>query len=207
MQRAVRRFMPGETMEAALIAAAPLQAAGIGTMYTRLGENLTSLAEADDVAAHYLDLLDEIAARGINGEISVKPTQLGLDLDEDRAPRAPGPARGARGRRWLVPLDRHGGQRLHRGDPPPLRAAAGRPAADRHLPAGLPQADGRRHRAAAAARSGDPPGQGRLRRAGGDRLPRQAPGRRELPGAGGLVPARTAAAGRSGSAWGPTTSS
>ncbi len=85
MQRAVRKFMPGETMDAALIAAAPLQAAGIGTMYTRLGENLTSLAEADDVAAHYLDLLDEIAARGITGEISVKPTQLGLDLDEDRA--------------------------------------------------------------------------------------------------------------------------
>jgi len=85
MQRAVRRFMPGETLEAALLAAAPLQAAGIGTMYTRLGENLESLAEADEVAAHYRQVLDEIAARGISGEISVKPTQLGLDHDEDRA--------------------------------------------------------------------------------------------------------------------------
>ena len=41
MRRAVRRFMPGETMDDALRAAQPLQAAGIGTMYTRLGENLT----------------------------------------------------------------------------------------------------------------------------------------------------------------------
>ena len=40
MRRAVRRFMPGETLEDALAAALPLQAAGIGTMYTRLGENL-----------------------------------------------------------------------------------------------------------------------------------------------------------------------
>ena len=44
MKRAVRRFMPGETLEDALAAALPLQAAGIGTMYTRLGENLENLA-------------------------------------------------------------------------------------------------------------------------------------------------------------------
>jgi proline dehydrogenase len=85
MRRAVRRFMPGETMESALDAAAPLQEAGIGTMYTKLGENLESLAEADAVADHYVAVLDAIQARGLNGEISVKPTQLGLDLDEDRA--------------------------------------------------------------------------------------------------------------------------
>ena len=85
MRRAVRRFMPGETMESALDAAAPLQAAGMGTMYTKLGENLESLAEADAVADHYVAVLDAIKARGLDGEISVKPTQLGLDLDEDRA--------------------------------------------------------------------------------------------------------------------------
>jgi proline dehydrogenase len=84
MRRAVRRFMPGETLESALDAAMPLQAAGIGTMYTRLGENLERLEEADAVADHYIAVLDAIAARGIDGEISVKPTQLGLDLDEDR---------------------------------------------------------------------------------------------------------------------------
>jgi proline dehydrogenase len=83
MRRAVRRFMPGETMEDALHAAAPLQAAGIATLYTRLGENLASLSEADEVVLHYVALIDAIKAAGIEGEISVKPTQLGLDLDPD----------------------------------------------------------------------------------------------------------------------------
>jgi proline dehydrogenase len=85
MRRAVRRFMPGETMESALDAGAPLEAAGIGTMYTKLGENLESLDAADAVADHYIAVLDAIKARGLRGEISIKPTQLGLDLDEDRA--------------------------------------------------------------------------------------------------------------------------
>jgi proline dehydrogenase len=83
MRRAVRRFMPGETLEDALVAALPLQAAGIGTMYTRLGDNLEDLAAADEVAAHYIGALDEIVAASITGEISVKPTQLGLDLDPE----------------------------------------------------------------------------------------------------------------------------
>ena len=79
MRRAVRRFMPGETLDEALTAAIPLQSAGIGTMYTRLGENLADLAAADEVATHYLEAIDKIVAAGITGEISVKPTQLGLD--------------------------------------------------------------------------------------------------------------------------------
>jgi proline dehydrogenase len=83
MRRAVRRFMPGETLDDALGAAVPLQAVGIGTMYTRLGENLTNLAEADEVADHYIDVIDRIVAADIRGEVSVKPTQLGLDLDPD----------------------------------------------------------------------------------------------------------------------------
>ncbi len=83
MRRAVRRFMPGETLADALAAAAPLQEAGIGTLYTRLGENLEDLAAADEVAAHYLDVIDRIVAAGIHGEISVKPTQLGLDHDAE----------------------------------------------------------------------------------------------------------------------------
>ena len=83
MRRAVRRFMPGETLADALAAALPLQAAGIATLYTRLGENLEHVDEADEVAAHYIDAIDRIVAAGITGEVSVKPTQLGLDLDPD----------------------------------------------------------------------------------------------------------------------------
>ncbi len=83
MRRAVRRFMPGETLDDALTAARPLEAAGIGTLFTSLGENLENLAAADAVAAHYVTVIDRIAATGLNGEISVKPTQLGLDHDPD----------------------------------------------------------------------------------------------------------------------------
>jgi proline dehydrogenase len=83
MQRAVRKFMPGEEIEDALHAAVDLQVLGIGTLYTRLGENLTEASQAQAVASHYLDLLDRITAAEIDGEISVKPTQLGLDVDED----------------------------------------------------------------------------------------------------------------------------
>jgi proline dehydrogenase len=83
MRRAVRRFMPGETLADALAAALPLQAAGIATLYTRLGENLEHVDEAEEVAAHYIDAIDRIVAAGITGEVSVKPTQLGLDLDPE----------------------------------------------------------------------------------------------------------------------------
>jgi len=74
MRRAVRRFMPGETLADALDAAVPLQPAGIGTMYTWLGENLENLAAGDEVATHYLGAIDQMVAAGIDGEFSVKPT-------------------------------------------------------------------------------------------------------------------------------------
>jgi proline dehydrogenase len=86
-RRAVRRFMPGEQLGDALEAAERLAADGIGAIFTHLGENLTDPAEADAVAAHYLDALERIRERGIDGEISVKLTQLGLDLDPDLARR------------------------------------------------------------------------------------------------------------------------
>jgi proline dehydrogenase len=84
-RRAVRRFMPGEDAEAALAAAEAFRADGIGTIFTRLGENITRLDEADAVATHYLGLIDAIAARGLDGEASVKLTQLGFDIDEEGA--------------------------------------------------------------------------------------------------------------------------
>jgi proline dehydrogenase len=83
MQRAVRRFMPGDRIEDALGAAVDLQVLGIGTLYTKLGENITELSQAQAVEDHYLELLARIRAADVDGEISVKPTQLGLDVDED----------------------------------------------------------------------------------------------------------------------------
>jgi len=86
-KRAVRRFMPGERLEDALDAAETFAPAGVNAYFTRLGENLTDLAEADGIAAHYLDALDQIKARGMDGEVSVKLTQLGLDLDAEATRR------------------------------------------------------------------------------------------------------------------------
>jgi proline dehydrogenase len=87
VRRATRRFMPGETVEEALDAAEFFRPLGIGILFTQLGENLSDLSEAQAVADHYHDLLDKIAARGMDAEISVKPTQLGLDLDREAALR------------------------------------------------------------------------------------------------------------------------
>jgi proline dehydrogenase len=83
MRRAVRKFMPGDTIDDALGAAVALQVAGIATIYTKLGEALTDISQAQDVADHYLELLARIKTSEIDGEISVKLTQLGLDIDED----------------------------------------------------------------------------------------------------------------------------
>jgi proline dehydrogenase len=83
VKKAVRRFMPGEDADAAFAAAATLAAAGNGILFTRLGENLTSLAEADEVAAHYHGILDRGATLDRPIELSIKPTQLGLDIDEE----------------------------------------------------------------------------------------------------------------------------
>lgn len=83
----VRRFMPGESMDDALGAAGPLADDGIPTTFTYLGENVTSLAEADAVADHYVQLLDGIAESGRDSEISVKLTHLGLELAPEHAYR------------------------------------------------------------------------------------------------------------------------
>ncbi len=83
-KRAVRRFMPGEDAAAALDAGERFHRIGIATLYTRLGENLTRIAEADEVADHYMGVYDEIERRGLDGEVSVKLTQLGFDLDVER---------------------------------------------------------------------------------------------------------------------------
>jgi len=81
VRRSVSRFMPGERIEDALEGAAALRKDGITTILTHLGENLTSAAEAEEVTRHYLDVIDKVAAAGLDAQISIKPTQLGLDLD------------------------------------------------------------------------------------------------------------------------------
>jgi len=103
VRRSVARFMPGEHFDDALNAARKLAAQNIRALVTQLGENITSPGEAAQVRDHYLSVLERIGASGLPLEISVKLTQLGLDLGDelcfenlialiDRAARNPGAA-------------------------------------------------------------------------------------------------------------------
>ena len=87
VRRSVSRFMPGERIEDALEAAQEQKPLGINTILTRLGENVTSAKEAEEVTLHYLDVFDRVAAAGLDAHVSVKPTQLGLDLDRGMCER------------------------------------------------------------------------------------------------------------------------
>ena len=86
--RAVSRFMPGEDFSAALDAARRFAAAGIGTVLTKLGENVTTLSEAEAVQRHYLEALSDIRQAALPAQVSVKLTQLGLDVDRAACERA-----------------------------------------------------------------------------------------------------------------------
>ena len=80
---AAARFLPGEKVEDALVAAESLTESKIATLLTELGENVTERREAEAVTEHYLELLGLIREANLPTEVSVKLTQLGLDLDRE----------------------------------------------------------------------------------------------------------------------------
>ena len=83
VKRATRAFMPGESMDDGLNAGTAIAESGRAVLYTRLGEAITAGHEAAEVRDHYVQLFDAIRARGLPAQVSVKPTQLGLDLSMD----------------------------------------------------------------------------------------------------------------------------
>lgn len=83
VRRSVSRFMPGEQIADALTAARSLEEQGLRTVLTHLGENVSTEAEAESVARHYMDVLKQLRAAGLHSELSVKLTHLGLDLGHD----------------------------------------------------------------------------------------------------------------------------
>ncbi|MGH7607681.1 MAG: proline dehydrogenase family protein [Gemmatimonadales bacterium] len=87
LQRAARRFMPGETLEAALEATATFAKFGIGSVLTELGEQVTHRAEAEAVRDHYAGVLERIRRRGLPAHVSVKLTHLGLEADREACMR------------------------------------------------------------------------------------------------------------------------
>ena len=84
VQRALKRFMPGEEIDDAITASKEFFNIGIPAVLTRLGEDLQNLSEADEVTNHYLSVIDKIAEENLDIEISLKLTQLGLSLSKEK---------------------------------------------------------------------------------------------------------------------------
>ena len=79
-RRVSRRFVAGMSVAEAIAAAEELNAAGIDVSLDSLGESVTQVSQAEESAAVYHRLLDEIAARKLRANVSVKLTQMGMDI-------------------------------------------------------------------------------------------------------------------------------
>ena len=84
-QRVSSRFVAGTQVEDALRATQAVNQLGSSVSIDNLGENVTNADEARASAQLYHQLLDEIAARNLNANISLKLTHMGLDVDEELA--------------------------------------------------------------------------------------------------------------------------
>ena len=80
-----RRFIAGETVEEAIAVARALEAEGLLHTLDYLGESVASLAEADAATRDYLRVVDAVMQAGIIRNLSLKLTQLGLDVDRATA--------------------------------------------------------------------------------------------------------------------------
>ncbi len=91
-----RRFVAGESVDEAIEAARGLQARGFALTLDQLGESVTTLDEADRATRVYLETLRRVVASGIERNVSLKLSQLGLDIDRaictDNLRRILGPA-------------------------------------------------------------------------------------------------------------------
>lgn len=77
------RFVAGETIHTAMDAVAELNAKGITASLDLLGESVTNEAEARETGRQYLELLDGIAKRKLDANVSVKLTAMGQDISDD----------------------------------------------------------------------------------------------------------------------------
>jgi proline dehydrogenase len=83
-QRLSTRFVAGETLEQALAVARKLNAEGITVTLDHLGESVSTLTEAAEARDVYLRTLEAIHDNGIQGGVSLKLTQFGIDLSYDQ---------------------------------------------------------------------------------------------------------------------------
>ena len=80
-----RRFVAGEQLSEALDATAATNSIGMSVSIDNLGENVANAEESKESAKLYHQLLDEIAARKLDANVSLKLTHMGLDVDETMA--------------------------------------------------------------------------------------------------------------------------
>jgi proline dehydrogenase len=83
----VDRFVAGETLDTALVPTRELAAQGITATLDLLGENVATEAEASRAVQGYIEILRRAHEAGLEPNISLKLTMLGLDLDDDVAMR------------------------------------------------------------------------------------------------------------------------
>ncbi|MBN2472949.1 MAG: proline dehydrogenase family protein [Anaerolineae bacterium] len=82
-RRVARRFIAGETLEETLPSIEKLNVQGMDVTLDFLGESVESEQDAEQAAGQYLDMLDTIHAHNLRATVSLKLTQLGLDISED----------------------------------------------------------------------------------------------------------------------------
>jgi proline dehydrogenase len=82
------RFVAGETLDDAVAVAGQLNADGATVSMDHLGEHVADGAAAEAAAADYIATLDRLGADGIEGNISIKLTQLGLGTDDELAEKS-----------------------------------------------------------------------------------------------------------------------
>ena len=83
-QKLTRRFVAGETLNDELAVCASLAARKVFSTLDHLGENVTSLEEADASRDAYLSALDQIRLRSLPSTVSIKLSQFGLDLSPEK---------------------------------------------------------------------------------------------------------------------------
>jgi proline dehydrogenase len=84
-RRLSSRFVAGMTVEEALKATQETNSHGMSVSVDNLGENVTNAQEAKESAKLYHEMIDEIAARHLDANVSLKLTHMGLDVDENLA--------------------------------------------------------------------------------------------------------------------------
>src|SRR5436309_3846539 len=80
-----RRFMAGETIDEAIAAARAIEMRGLMLTLDHLGESVANLAEAETATREYLDIIEAVMHAGIGRNLSLKLTQLSLDVDKATA--------------------------------------------------------------------------------------------------------------------------